>query len=277
MQASLHTLLRHAELKMTSYDYHVKDNLHVLNRKLPCYIISYHKRGGAKLRLEDRVYPIDPGTVICVPPEAEHDHYKDSSEETEFLWWHFTFQLPGGIDALKLFRLPVVFSLQNTEYFEQVFFQFMEASSRNDLLSQAILRQVKALELLYIILDSVVTVSEDDRGNDPGQPFHSVMSAILNYPERPISLKELAEQLHMHPTYISNRFKSLYRLTPLQFQQEVRIGQARKWLLSTGMTVGEISDRLGYSDVQSFSKAFKTKTNVSPMVYRSSSKLELNL
>lgn len=268
MHSSIHTLLQHAEMKMTAYDLHSRSSLEQYNRTLPCYIISYHKRGCAKFRMGETVYHIGPETVLCIPPGILHDHYKDSSEETKFLWWHFTYQLPGCIDVLKLFKLPLTFKLNDTAYFEQVFHQFIEATKRQDLFSRAILRQAKALELLYIVLENAVSMRENEESGQATNLFYDVLTDILQHPEHPISLRDLSTQLHMHPTYISNRFKELYQLTPLQFQQEVRIRKAKTWLLTTGMNVTEISEKLGYPDVQSFSKVFKSKTQSSPMRYR---------
>jgi AraC-like DNA-binding protein len=46
------------------------------------------------------------------------------------------------------------------------------------------------------------------------------------------------------------------------------IEKAKEILTTTQLTVSEIAYQLGFEYPQSFSKLFKTKTNVSPLEYR---------
>ena len=43
---------------------------------------------------------------------------------------------------------------------------------------------------------------------------------------------------------------------------------AKKLLLSTSLSVGEIADKTGFSYVTYFSQAFKKETGISPIEYR---------
>ncbi|WP_068605732.1 AraC family transcriptional regulator [Paenibacillus swuensis] len=269
MDGKLEAILKIAELNVVQFDIHRRKELSNLNRTLPCYIISYHKKGSAKLRVGNQLHTISPGTVVCIPPNVEHDHFKDSEEETEFLWWHFNYEIAGVMDVMKLFQIPVAFRLQNAEYFEQVFMQFITSTSRSTSLPLTILKQAKALELLYIILDSSLGQQMNSSFLNQSQSFVNLLTRIVQQPEEQISLQSLSKELHMHPTYICNRFKELFGKSPMQVQREMKVQKAKALLETSDMTITELSRSLGFSEIQNFTRLFKSNVGVSPSHYRS--------
>jgi AraC family transcriptional regulator of arabinose operon len=267
MDDRLNLLLSNAELKVGTFDIQARRELQTFKRSIPFCIMSYHKKGRAMLRIGGQIHTIEPGTVVYIPPNVEHDHYKTTNEETVFLWWHFTYQIADMVDVLNLFQIPYTFKLKNSEHFEQVFLQFMESTKQSHPLPSTILKQAKALEMLYILLNN--TISENDTFIDaPADSFLSILAKIVQYPERPLSLQMLSQELHMHPTYICNRFKELFGKSPIQTQKELKIGKAKTLLMTTEMSITEISEALGFTEIQNFTRLFKTYTSVSPLQYR---------
>jgi len=55
-----------------------------------------------------------------------------------------------------------------------------------------------------------------------------------------------------------------------QFIQDKLIDFAKEKLSTTDLTINEIAYEMGFEYPQSFSKLFKTKTNLTPMEFRSS-------
>jgi AraC-like DNA-binding protein len=79
---------------------------------------------------------------------------------------------------------------------------------------------------------------------------------VQNYRSQ-LRLKELAEHVDRSPNYISNVFKEVTGWTPVEYMHEVRIAAARELLLTTNMTIGEISESLGYCDQTYFNYIYK--------------------
>ncbi|MDF2962632.1 MAG: hypothetical protein K0S39_4367 [Paenibacillus sp.] len=79
---------------------------------------------------------------------------------------------------------------------------------------------------------------------------------VQNYRE-PLRLKDLAEHVDRSPNYISNVFKEVIGRTPVEYMHEVRVTAARELLLTTNMTIGEISESLGYCDQTYFNFMYK--------------------
>lgn len=82
------------------------------------------------------------------------------------------------------------------------------------------------------------------------------------------SVTDYAELLFKSPKTLSNLFKKLGDKTPLQFIQNRLMLEAHRLLKYTDNSISEIGYELGFGDVQSFSRFFKTKEGVSPNDFR---------
>ncbi len=80
----------------------------------------------------------------------------------------------------------------------------------------------------------------------------------------------VAEALHVSPNYLSAFLKELTGQSTQQHIQDKVIDKAKEKLSTTGLSVGEIAYQLGFEHSQSFSKLFKSKTNLSPLDFRRS-------
>ncbi|QEM13030.1 helix-turn-helix domain-containing protein [Mucilaginibacter rubeus] len=84
------------------------------------------------------------------------------------------------------------------------------------------------------------------------------------------SVTYIAESLNISPGYLSGLLKSLTGQNTQQHLHNKLIDLAKEKLSTTNLTVSEIAYQLGFEHLQSFSKLFKTKTNLSPLEFRHS-------
>ena len=84
------------------------------------------------------------------------------------------------------------------------------------------------------------------------------------------SVTYIAENLNISPGYLSSLLKSLTGQNTQQHLHNRLIDLAKEKLSSTSLSVSEIAYELGFEHLQSFSKLFKTKTNLSPLEFRHS-------
>lgn len=80
----------------------------------------------------------------------------------------------------------------------------------------------------------------------------------------------VAENLNLSPTYLSGLLKVLTGQNTQQHIHNKLIEKAKEKLSTTSLTVSEIAYELGFEHPQSFSKLFKTKTDLSPLQFRQS-------
>jgi len=84
------------------------------------------------------------------------------------------------------------------------------------------------------------------------------------------TVHDIAQLLNVSPNYLSGLLKVLTGQSTQQHIHDKLIEKAKEKLSLTNLSVSEIAYELGFEHSQSFSKLFKTKTNLSPMEYRQS-------
>lgn len=84
------------------------------------------------------------------------------------------------------------------------------------------------------------------------------------------TVQYISEHLLVSPSYLRSLLKSLTGQSTQQLIHEKLIEKAKEKLSTTDLTVSEIAYELGFEHLQSFSKLFKTKTQLSPLEFRQS-------
>ncbi len=90
-----------------------------------------------------------------------------------------------------------------------------------------------------------------------------VKEFIDDNPFEDLNLNSLASIAHLSKYNLIRIFKSVFFLTPYQYVLALRLDYAKTFLLG-GMSASSVSTDVGFSDLQSFSKAFKNKFGFSP-------------
>jgi AraC family transcriptional activator of pobA len=78
----------------------------------------------------------------------------------------------------------------------------------------------------------------------------------------------IADTLNISPNYLSDVLKLLTGETTQQHIHGKLIEKAKEKLSTTDLSISEIAYALGFEHPQSFTKLFKTKTNLSPLQFR---------
>lgn len=86
---------------------------------------------------------------------------------------------------------------------------------------------------------------------------------------RDLTLSDLCEQFFMGKSRLSQMFKENTGKSPMHYLSELRIEEAKR-LLREEAAIGEIAEKLRYSSIQSFTRAFKNSTGFSPTSYKRS-------
>lgn len=96
------------------------------------------------------------------------------------------------------------------------------------------------------------------------------VEVMLEQPETPFSVHQLAGIANMSRTTFFERFKEAFGCTPNDFLKDVRIRRGAHLLLTTDLPVKTVAYRVGYSSRSYFSRAFKSVMDVDPATYRTS-------
>lgn len=91
---------------------------------------------------------------------------------------------------------------------------------------------------------------------------------IRTHPEQKLSLKELAQQCNLDPTYFHKLFTAAFGKTPAQRVLEHRIDAVKTGLLQTETSMEELAERCGFSSASYLGYCFKQATGMTPSEYR---------
>lgn len=80
----------------------------------------------------------------------------------------------------------------------------------------------------------------------------------------PLAVAELASLAGMSPSSFHVHFKALTATTPLQYQKDLRLLEARRLLMDEGHTVSSAAFEVGYESPTQFSREYSRKFGTSP-------------
>jgi AraC-like DNA-binding protein len=73
---------------------------------------------------------------------------------------------------------------------------------------------------------------------------------------RPIRIEELAEAAGMSTSSFHQHFRQTTTLSPLQFQKQLRLIEARRQMLADGTSVSSAAYAVGYESVPQFTREY---------------------
>lgn len=83
-----------------------------------------------------------------------------------------------------------------------------------------------------------------------------------------LTLEEVAEQVHLNPTYFSTMFKQSTGSSFKEYLNMVRIEESKRLLSNTDYSLIDIAVATGFEDQSYFSKVFKKYTGLTPKQFR---------
>ncbi|MEK4248504.1 AraC family transcriptional regulator [Paenibacillus sp. FSL W7-1287] len=143
----------------------------------------------------------------------------------------------------------------------------------NDTLQDAILRLVRLLDTPedipvlapYLIREIVYRVLQNEQGaalrqfaliGSHAQRIAKVIQRINRDYAMPLRIHELAEEASMSASSLYSYFKEVTAMSPIQYQKQLRLQEARRMLYSTAMEVADAAFQVGYESPSHFSREY---------------------
>jgi AraC-like DNA-binding protein len=101
-----------------------------------------------------------------------------------------------------------------------------------------------------------------------GGHTHRIAQAIdrlRNDFDRPLRIESLAQELGMSVSGFHHHFKEVTAMSPLEFQKQLRLQEARRLMLGEGFDASSAGYRVGYNDVSHFTREYKRLFGEPPM------------
>lgn len=226
------------------------------------YARLYHVTSGrGAIRLDGSDVSLLPGSTYLIP--AQCPFVFGASRGMGHHWIHFTAQVGTGVSLFELALLPV--SAPGGEDERQLFQAITRSFSAESVHGIDRLSRTNRLGLL---LEPFLTLARWNDAWTAVDRFAPALQHIHQNLGRPLRIAELAETVHLHPTYFANRFAQLFGIAPAAYIRQRRVEAAQIMLLHTDKPVKEIGALAGFSDTPYFCRAFRAVTGWTPGAYR---------
>lgn len=278
------TEFAHGQFELSMDWQQVSDPLcHSIPHWHPEIQISVVMQGCVKFRILDSVCTLRPGEGIFLNSGCRHEILLD--EETAdgvYLCANFSPSVITGRREGIQYRSYVepVITSPNLYYMElkdqpwQTEILGLVASMGKIEQDQAFGYELKMMQALLQIWHLLLVNSRDKF--EPGSSvsfsdrsqIYLMQKFIQKHYMEDISLEDIAESAHISVGECCRVFKRSLNTSPIQYLINHRINQSLKLLTGSDLSVGVISQQVGYSSSSHFSSSFKKNMNVTPLQYR---------
>jgi AraC-like DNA-binding protein len=83
--------------------------------------------------------------------------------------------------------------------------------------------------------------------------------------DQPLRIEQIAHELGMSVSGFHHHFKAVTAMSPLQFQKQLRLQEARRLMLGEDLDAASAAYRVGYQDASHFNREYKSLFGVPPM------------
>jgi AraC-like DNA-binding protein len=226
------------------------------------------KGGEGFLDIEGERFRPKPGELYLIPAGTVRSYGTEGDNRFVKYWVHFSAKV-GTVNVFDL--LPVSRFIANSgdnswleERFRQLSALYREEGLPGQLKAKAV--------LLDIIAWYLENTSADYSAVQPARmKKNEQLSAVLHMMEsryrEPLTVKELADTVHLHPNYFIKLFRSVLGVPPIVYLTRMRIDRARDLLVTTRLPIAEVAGSVGM-ELGYFSRMFKQLSGYSPTAFR---------
>ncbi|MCA1566195.1 MAG: AraC family transcriptional regulator [Acidobacteria bacterium] len=224
-------------------------------------------QGSKQMLLGEEVFRYDPGHYLISTVDLPIvSHVVEASEERPYL----TFRL--NLDTSLVASIMMESRLETKKGDASV--KAMDVSPIDADLLDAVVRLARLLdtpeemqalapliirEIIYRLLRGKqgARLSHLLASGGDARRISRAVKQLREHIDRPLKIEAIARELGMSVSGFHHHFKSVTAMSPLQFQKQVRLQEARRLMLGEELDVASASSRVGYEDPSYFSRDYK--------------------
>ena len=241
---------------------------HVAERHVHNYWeLMYVERGHGMLSTSIGNVPFKSGDLIIYPPGVEHEEYiGDAGVKLHILaiagksgdrFLHFW---PGDSIACLL--------ISDSWLCSAFYSTILKINEELGKVKTAYLLRIYAYAFEFI--SYLYMYIEQTRPPSSFEPEHIIKTKAYmedHYAEK-LKLVDIAVHTYVSLYYLSHSFKEFTGDSPINYLLALRIKKAQELLVQSDYTITQISEMVGYENLQHFSSNFKQRSGITPREYR---------
>lgn len=233
--------------------------------------LIYVLEGEMELKVESDTFVLKQDDIVVVNPNKKHS-YK-CSEDILMASFYISFQKLSSFLENNLILFWCNSTIDKDDSFEEIrkviksiFNHYLNRKGKDDFYEYSLFYQ-----LLNLLTNNFLINNADERFHDKENKYDDRINEITNYIRgnynKPISLNDLAEQLHLSNAYLSRYLKKNLGMNFIDYLNNVRLHYAVEDLIYTEATITRAALDNGFANTAVFNKIFKATYNMTPSAY----------
>ena len=221
-------------------------------------------------------YILESGEMLFLAPMKEYC-IESNKEKTNIIT--FSFAASGEFPAWdkKVFLL----NYQQKHYLNEIIalnrkLQQMSDDLEEKTIDGQILKNTMELLVLSMITSRRAKEKEISETRHSFVERKNIANDIIQYLNskvgEPVKLQDIAEQFSYSLSSIKRIFKKETGQSIIDYQNNIRIAEAKRLLKDSNASIQEISNSLGFVNAGYFARSFKKREGISPTAYRKAAK-----
>ena len=236
------------------------------------YLFHYVLSGTGTLFADDekgntQTYSIKSGQGFMIFPNQITTYIADKNLPWEYVWIEFDgLRVKEALSIAGLSKNQPVYKARLKDLREIMMQEMLYLADHGDSAPFHLIGH------LYLFLDALLRsiTPEQQTGSKRLKDYYIRESLVFieqNF-QNDISVEDIAEVCGLNRSYFGKIFKDSTGKTPQQFLLTYRMIKATELLKLTQLSIGDISNAVGYQNQLHFSRAFKNVYGVSPRTWR---------
>lgn len=237
------------------------DNRYHLKRDDYNSILIAHIINGSFTFVADGIqYTAKAGETVILDCHKPHEYY--TLDTLEYVWLHF-----NGLNVTDMYDEVVkadgsIISCSDPYRTRDLLFRIYNSISTDDKPSEFSLSM-----LIYELFGQLLNPIKPGKTNYEIS-IHEAKKYIHENVGSEITVKSIAEYIHMSPSHFSNIFKKQTGLSPYDYVLITRLNHAKNYLQKSDMNISEIAEKVGFNSESNFIYFFTKNTGISPSKFR---------
>lgn len=280
---SLHPVVNHANLLACDA------GLQIGPRKIFEHQMIYVVSGKGTVKIGANTYIAKSGDLYYYGPHIPHEFHADQHDPFTVYGLHFSLDAPlpehyllkpVRVDPLATYpthipknrltirgrskQLVVPEYKQDCQWAEDILADITHHFERNE---ETSFQYNRAQLLLFFIrlhehLMQIPMETKQDR------ILKRIRDKLRSHAEFPYDRTWLKTWSHYHEDHAARLFTQTYGISPHQYHMQEKLLKAKRYLISTDLSISHITEKLQFGTIHYFSRTFKQHTGMSPSAYR---------
>ncbi|MBE7045556.1 MAG: helix-turn-helix transcriptional regulator [Ruminococcaceae bacterium] len=250
--------------KVEKFEFNRHNTFDVLNCPRPHFCMGLMLSGTGYFYEDKNKEPIviKPGDIIFVPITSRYLSEWEGNPEISYISMHFIFDYTSVYSGKKNFCLQKISGLDFAET-KKVFEFALSHYQGNEA------EQLAVLGCFYQLLARILPMLKCKKQKIIDERIHDAITYIEQHYREEITVEELSRICNMSVSHFFPCFKKAVGVTPVEYINHHRIGQAIILLMNDEKaTISNISELVGFESDAYFRRVFKRVTGKTPREYR---------